>query len=385
MNIILIVQNVDPKKYGGPATSVPRLANRLASNSMDVSILSLGNNVDEFSIKKYDVKYNIFKIQFGEKLQFSMGLLFHLLRNTNSKSVLHFNELWNFSALIPYIVAKYKNVPYIVSTRGVLSDACLSSSPLRKKIATKLFVKKLLASASAIHVTSSEEFIEVKRRVSNNKIFTIPNIADVDSMHKVTREEAMQNLGLDSNKLYISTMARQIKHKGTHKIIKAIAHENFDWYLLVGGPLEDKKYYKYMVSIAKKYNISDRVIFLGHLDEFQKSCLFEVSEYFILLSDSENFGMVILESLMHSTPVITTNTTPWEKLVEHNAGWWIDDNKKSISNALQEASKITPESYKVLRKNSFLLSKIFSPEKVLKKYINMYNLVHSNSTNNIRK
>jgi glycosyltransferase involved in cell wall biosynthesis len=180
-------------------------------------------------------------------------------------------------------------------------------------------------------------------------------------------------------------MARQIKHKGTHKIIKAIAHENFDWYLLVGGPLVDEKYYKYLLSLVHKYNISDRVIFLGLLDEYKKSCLFKVSEYFILLSDSENFGMVILESLMHSTPVITTTSTPWKKLLEYNAGWWIEDNKKSISNALREANQITPKPYNILKKNSFLLYETFSQEKVLQKYTNMYNFVYTSFKKNIRK
>jgi glycosyltransferase involved in cell wall biosynthesis len=339
--------------------------------------------VDESSIINYKIKYKIFKIQFGKKLQFSTGLLLYLLKNTNSNSVLHFNEIWNFSALIPYVIAKYKKIPYVVSTRGVLSDACLQSSSLRKKIANVLFVRRMLTGANAIHVTSEDELSRVKQLINNNNVYNIPNIADTNSVYKVTRDEATKELCIDGDKRYISTMARQIQHKGSHKIIKAMAHRDCDWTLLIGGPLVDDKYYEYLLLLAKKYNISDKVIFLDQLDNYKKSCLFKVSEYFVLLSDSENFGMVILESLMHSTPVITTKNTPWKQLVKCKAGWWVDDNDKSISNAIVDAYQTNNIMHHNMKKNSHLLYEKYSGKSILKKYKKMYNSIYSNYQKNI--
>ena len=72
----------------------------------------------------------------------------------------------------------------MVSTRGVLSDACLQSSSLRKKIANVLFVRRMLTGANAIHVTSEDELSRVKQLINNNNVYNIPNIADTNSVYK---------------------------------------------------------------------------------------------------------------------------------------------------------------------------------------------------------
>ena len=61
------------------------------------------------------------------------------------------------------------------------------------------------------------------------------------------------------------------------------------------------------------------------------------SDIFVLPSPSENFGMVVAESLACGTPVVTTNGTPWHKLPKIGAGWCQDYGTESLLISFKEA------------------------------------------------
>jgi len=52
-------------------------------------------------------------------------------------------------------------------------------------------------------------------------------------------------------------------------------------------------------------------------------------------SDSESFGVAIVESLASSVPVVATNTTPWRELEERGCGFWVEQSAPAIANALR--------------------------------------------------
>ena len=72
-----------------------------------------------------------------------------------------------------------------------------------------------------------------------------------------------------------------------------------------------------------------------------KKELFKKYDVSILFSKNENFGYSILESLKHSIPVITTNNTPWDKIKNYNAGWYINYKFQDLVETLNRVFKIT--------------------------------------------
>ena len=78
-----------------------------------------------------------------------------------------------------------------------------------------------------------------------------------------------------------------------------------------------------------------------------------------LVSNSENFGNVVLESLSQGTPVVASKGTPWQSLEESKAGFWIDNNPKEIANCIDRIMSYSEKEYYLKRENAFALAKRF--------------------------
>jgi glycosyltransferase involved in cell wall biosynthesis len=81
------------------------------------------------------------------------------------------------------------------------------------------------------------------------------------------------------------------------------------------------------------------------------------ADLFVLPTHSENFGMVIAESLAHAVPAITTKEAPWEDLVKYGCGWWIEDNQQALATALVEGMQLSDRERKEMGMKGRLLVK----------------------------
>ena len=79
------------------------------------------------------------------------------------------------------------------------------------------------------------------------------------------------------------------------------------------------------------------VVFCGFLSGNELTEMVSSFDYQLLVSKSENFGMVIPEALICGVPCIATQGTPWGELNTHNCGWWINDGVDNIASAIENA------------------------------------------------
>jgi glycosyltransferase involved in cell wall biosynthesis len=86
-------------------------------------------------------------------------------------------------------------------------------------------------------------------------------------------------------------------------------------------------------SEVRLLGLEENVFFAGQVEGEDKLRLIQESICLILPSKSENFGNVVLESLMMGTPVIASKGTPWEALQQRNIGFWIDADPVEIAEA----------------------------------------------------
>jgi glycosyltransferase involved in cell wall biosynthesis len=113
--------------------------------------------------------------------------------------------------------------------------------------------------------------------------------------------------------------------------------------------------------------------FVGPIFGKRKWALYKDADLFVLPTHSENFGIVVPESLASGTPVITTYGTPWRELNEEKCGWWIPIGKDSLVTALRSFLLKTPEELKEMgQRGRKLVEDKYSSEKVAKQFLAMY-------------
>ena len=73
---------------------------------------------------------------------------------------------------------------------------------------------------------------------------------------------------------------------------------------------QKKQIYANMSNDSKNITIN----YKGYIDSEKIPNILKKYDFFVLLSEGENFGHAILEAMSAGLPVIISNFTPWKKL-----------------------------------------------------------------------
>jgi glycosyltransferase involved in cell wall biosynthesis len=106
---------------------------------------------------------------------------------------------------------------------------------------------------------------------------------------------------------------------------------------VIAGP-DERQHERELKSLTTQLRLDEVVEFIGPVADAQKWSLYQSAELFVLPSLSENFGIVVAESLACGTPVLTTTGTPWPRLRSERAGWWVSPDREALSEAIREAT-----------------------------------------------
>jgi len=112
-------------------------------------------------------------------------------------------------------------------------------------------------------------------------------------------------------------------------------------------------------------NLEINIEFIGDISSPEKEKLLSQSKSVFIVSESENFSNVVVESLAQGTPVVASKGTPWDSLVDMNAGFWIDNSPEIIADKMDEIITMDDERYKDMSTNSITHSQEFTKKKIL--------------------
>jgi len=370
---------------GGPALSLIReVINLNQSGKVDCTIFTFDYK-KLGKLPKIDRDLKIItipasKIAVGFK-GFSHYFEHLLIESTkNNTDLINNHGLWMFPNFYARKAAKINKLPLIISTHGMLEEWSLNRSWLKKKIIWNLWEFENLKSAVAFKVTSKSEALSIRRLGFKQPIAIIPYCLETT---KFLRQDCERKVLEDDfpklrNKKWALFMSRIDPKKGLMELVEAwkeLSSEFADWHLVIAGP-DLIGYGNKVKFLVKKLSLENSITFTGMLSGNVKECAFINSEFLVLPTHSENFGMVINESLSRSLPVITTKEAPWPEIEIYNCGWWIEDNEFALKDALIKAmSNSTLELKEMGVRGRKLIEDKYNPIYLTQSYIDLLSWV----------
>lgn len=323
MKVCQIVQSVS-NMSAGPTYSVGSLADELTNLNCEAKVCSFSKHTDEWPFK-------VDLINSYEALE-SFGLLglnsIKLIRELGrTQDVLHAHGVWRSANLFTYFLNENTKSKIVWSPRGMFSEWSWSQKSLMKKPFWYILQKRSVNKSVCIHATAKSEYEDVRNRGLIQPVAVIPNGVPIPSLDRIINKRKE-----------IVFLSRIHKKKGIELLIDSwseLENKFPDWQVKVAGPL-DSAYAIEIQNYAKQKKLVN-FKFIGEVHGDSKRKLLSEASIFILPSYSENFGIAIAEALAHGTAVISTTETPWEKMVEHNCGWWVKPNKVEIKEAINNA------------------------------------------------
>ena len=192
-----------------------------------------------------------------------------------------------------YCLFKLAGTPYIITIQGLEED--------------KVFLRKLIYNNAETCIVASSAIKEYCQKIGVRKIEIIPNGIDLNRFKDLNREKSREKLGLN-DEFVVMTVARLEKVKGIRYLIRAIDIQNTKYkipntkYIIIGDGSERENLQK----LTRELNLEDKVKFLGQIPNEQIPEYLVAADCFVLPSLKEGFGIVILEAMAASIPVIGT-------------------------------------------------------------------------------
>lgn len=348
------------KSSGGPSSCTYNLLKGLNSAGVEADVLTIGcDDVignDSFIIAVDNDAANpfVYSKNFRERL-----------RNGMQYDIYHANGLWTYPSHATAKWALKNNKPYIIAPHGMLYPAGLDSKPWKKKIALALFQREDLRRATIIQATCQQEANYIDALGFKRPIEIVPNCLEINLSPIREKENTTKRFGF---------VGRINPIKNIHLLLQAwakLGNKTNNCELVIAGE-GNAQYKKELIGFVEEKGLKN-IVFCGFLSGEDLTNMVSSFDYQLLVSKSENFGMVIPEALVCGVPCIATQGTPWKELNTHNCGWWINDGVDNIASAIETAIETSEEKRKEMgQRGRELVINNYSVNAVSDKLIKVY-------------
>jgi glycosyltransferase involved in cell wall biosynthesis len=326
--------------YGGPPASVLGLCQGLQRAGIDIEVVTTtANGRDSLPASPAggDV-YEGVPVRYAERSfprRFFGARVRPPLTDALSRAdVCHVHGVWNVPEWWASHLAHAAGVPYVISPRGMLQPQAMQIGRWRKAAALALLDRRHLKGASLLHATSDQEAGALRDLGFGPRIAVIPNGVDL-------REAAAASggcrarLGIPPDAFVVLFLGRMHRIKRLDLLVAAFVelhgtHPNA--HLVLAGPDEQGLLPGLQRRLSQH---ADQLHAIGAVPAGDKWALIKDADVMVQCSDSESFGLSVVESLASGVPVIATRTCPWSVLEAADCGFWVEQSAPAIADALR--------------------------------------------------
>lgn len=293
-NKVLQVNKYYSPDIGGVETVVKQYSEYLTQESYDVTVLAVSK---DFCLRTTSEEINGVKVvrcsSFGTfmSMPISLSFLFHYIILSLKCSVIHFHEPFPLASLtsLLYVLGVFRRKKIIVTWH----------SDIIKQKVFKSFVEifqRLLLRRADIITTTSPNMITFSRLLSrySHKVTVLP-LSIVPNVYNIQDDS------------YILYLGRLSYYKGIDVLLKAYSDSNKKLKLILVGDGDNsivQLINEYKDILGNKLEFVNRFVTENEKWEYIRRCSFFV---FPSVQPSEAFGIIQLEAMLCSKPVINTN------------------------------------------------------------------------------
>ena len=273
-------------------------------------------------------------------------------------NVLHNNMLFAF-----YLKLKHK-IPYVISEHW---DIFQIQHHYRISFAKKFIIKLIASKVSYLLPVSNDLKVGLEKLGISAQIKTIGNVVDVVLFSVPSKKEELFTF------LHISNLV-SLKNPETIIRVAAKLYQNYaQFQLKIGGDgnLDE------LNNWIEKYNAKSFSETFGMISHEEVAEKMKQAHCFVLFSNSETQGIVLLEAFSAGVPVIATNVGGIPEIGNKSRGILVENTDEStLYDAMKNVlvANVTFETPEKIRQ--FVVSD-FSKECIAEKFSEIYNLVLS--------
>lgn len=369
MKIIHYIPSID-RTAGGTSTYMQVLAKGLGELAEVHIITHASENplVMENCTVHYVPEYNPFKGAWRKRVAEMMEEV--------KPDIVHVNCCWMPACAAVQRIAQKHGYKVVLTPHGMLEPWIIKRHYWTRKVpALLLYQKAAVRKADCIQSTAESERDNLLKLGYNTNIKVVRLGIDADGIEmkrswKKTRQ--------------ILFLSRVHVKKGINFLVEAAAalrSELQGYKILVVGE-GDADYVAEMKRMIEDNGLQDIVQLVGGVYGDEKWRLFQTSDFFVLPTHSENFGLAIAESLASGTPVITTVGTPWNDLNDSNSGAWIEIGTQPLTETLRKFLALSDEDLEAMGRNGRkLIEEKYSAHVMAKEMMKVYETLIPNLTN----
>jgi glycosyltransferase involved in cell wall biosynthesis len=208
----------------------------------------------------------------------------------------------------------------------MLDAGSFAHHQLRKSLCYLLREGGNLRGASFLHATSNREAESIRRLGIGVETCVIPN--GIAPPERIPTSNVRTRLRLPARARVVAFLGRLHPTKRLDLLIAAFQDVRKvvpDCVLVLAGRPDGID--------PRSLGLGSEIRWLGELDETEKWELLSEVDVVVLCSDSESFGLCVLEALSVGVPVVVTRTCPWEEVESHGCGFWVAQDTASLAAA----------------------------------------------------
>ncbi len=379
MSIMLLCSSqvsVPPEKSGAIEIIVYELAKYLQRNGENVSIVSrksTSKKIADYVIVDSAIRSNkllaiiedlLYGIKCIKKIRAIKPDILHMHTTFTAFPIMLFRE---------FLPKKTKIVYTSHSPAWTVPDKEIG---VANRVFNRLEGFVIKKSNMATAVADSMRSGMISRGIKGDKVITIENFTQSGTFSKSSNKS--WKIKNKINGPVVLFVGKLTETKGIPYLLKSVKKvaEKFKnvKFVLVGG-LEHEQDLKEnpWIKVTKEYKIENNVYFAGTVPFYKLPEIYSSADVFVLPSLREGMPLVVMEAITAGLPVIATKVSGTKEVLNRRCAVFVrrknsDDISKAIIYILSNK-----KTSKIMSQESIKLSKKFDKQKVLNKYLDLYN------------